>query len=638
MHLSFREGLAWARKAAPTVLLRVLVVLVGLELAYVLVANLVLMTPLLRRVVNPSDDVELDYDWAYSWVPGRVTVKNLALRMEDYNVQFFVGIERATIDVRIEKLALRRFHAVRLAAEGTTYRMRHKLHSVGQDARRVAAYPPIAGFADPPLYRGPEPPPIPDSEYALWEVKIENVSTSLREVWVLEYRYRGDGRASGSFHVKPARYYEVSHAELELSGGKLTVADVPVAEQARLAVDCRVLGSDPRSGTGAEPIRAIFANLKGALKGADLRFLNVYLEPMAGVSAAGRADTELDVALERGVLREGSRVAFETRGFAAGKGRFGVEGAPRLEISVPRGTAAPELVVEARAPRLTLTGPLGTRVEAPFVENARAGARLTRDLSRSLRVVGTSLHVPRAVVPELAWLEPLISEEESKAPRLRGEGTASLELERDARGLTGALDASVLASDLNLRPTRLAGTFTVKTRFAAAASAPQTLVFSQLRASADSARLTAGGGSPTPPWSASVSSKDTELSLEPMHARGSADVRATRTESLLPLVIDSGALREVLVAGLGLKGLTAHAIFELRPQGARIEVREARAGGVTGRGFLQTDPGNKPDARFLLSTSVANVGVRMDDGETSVKPLVSDGWLPKNAFVLPRRR
>src|SRR5262245_59331912 len=180
-----REHFGPVRDAAPKVLVRVAIVLALLEAVYLLLANVALMTPLLRRVVNPAEDVEIEYDWAYSPWPGRLYVKNLAFRVEDYNVQFFVGVERGTLDVRLEELARRRFHAVRVIAEGTTYRMRHKFHDVGKDARRVAAYPPIQGFADPPLYRGPHPPPIPDSEYNLWDVRIENVDAAVREVWIL---------------------------------------------------------------------------------------------------------------------------------------------------------------------------------------------------------------------------------------------------------------------------------------------------------------------------------------------------------------------------------------------------------------------------------------------------------------------
>jgi hypothetical protein len=631
--LKLHERFEGARRAAPFVLLRVALVLALLELSYLLLANVTLLTPLLRSVVNPAEDVELDYDWAYSPWPGRVYVKNLALRVEDYNIQFFVGIERGTLDVRLDELPARRFHAVRVEAEGTTYRMRHKLHDVGKDARRVAAYPPIAGLADPPLYRGPHPPPIPDSEYNLWDVRIENVTTSLREVWVLEYRYRGAGRAFGSFHVKPARVYEVAHAGLELSGGRLSVAGVPVAERAKLEVGCRVVETDAQK-TGLEPFRSIFASVDGTLERADLAFLDVYLEPFAGTTARGSADVRLGLRVDAGALRAGSRIDITTRDVAVRTSRFLVQAAPKLELAVPLGSAPSELALAASAERIDVAGP-ARDVPTPFAENVTLGLALTPDLSRPLRVLGATAKVKRAVVPELAWLEPLF--ERSAAPELRGRGEASLDVQRFELGsVRGALGIDLERARLARGALRLAGRFALDSRFEAPHGLAEGIDFELLRLRADGASL-ASGGSKAPTWSAAISSEDTKVtSLEPPRARGSFAVHVTHTEPLLPLVVESGTLRDLMVAGLGLKDMRGRVLFDAAPEGVRVEVREARSGAVTARGFLQSRPEREPDARFLLSTKVANVGVRIDRGETSVKPLVGDDWLPKNAFVLPR--
>jgi hypothetical protein len=635
--LRLRERLEGARGAAPFVLLRVALVLALLELSYLLLANVTLLTPLLRSVVNPADDIEIDYDWAYSPWPGRVYVKNLALRVEDYNIQFFVGIERGKLDVRLEELVSRRFHAVRVDAEGTTFRMRHKFHDVGKDARRVAAYPPIAGFADPPLYRGPHPPPIPDSEYALWDVRIENVTTSMREIWILEYRYRGDGRAFGSFHVKPARVYDVNHAGLELSGGRLSVAGVPVAERTQLKIGCHVLETDTQKAMGLEPFRTIFASIDGTLERGDLAFLDVYLEPFLGASARGRADIRFGFRMDAGVARPGSRIAIETRDVAFRSGRFLVLAAPQLELRVPAGSAASKLELGVSAERVDVAGP-ARDVRVPYAERVRAGLALTPDLSRPLRVLGASAKVERAVVPELAWFEPLF-EDEAGAPQLRGEGEANFELERFESGaLRGALHASLEKTRVAHASLRLGGRFALDSRFEALHGIEQGFAFQLLRLRADGATVTKGAGK-TPTWSAVVASEDTKLaSIEPLRARGSFAVYASHTEPLLPLVVESGALRDLMVAGLGLKDMNARVLFEAAAEGLRLEVREARSGAVTARGFVQSRPKGEPDARFLLSTKVANLGVRVDRGETSVKPLVSDDWLPKNTFVLPRKR
>ena len=211
--------------ATRAVVVRVSAIVLALTAGYLLAANLLLQTRLLRHLVSSGSDVQLEYDSAYSLWPGRAHFTGLMLRVEDHNVQFALSAS-GVVDVSLHELVLRRFRAVRLTTTDTTFRMRHKLHSVEpKNALRVAAYPPIKGFQDPPLYSGPKSPPIPDAEYDLWSVALENVHADLSEIWVLEYRYLGNAHADGSFQLAPARWFQVQPSSLRLDRGTLMLAD-----------------------------------------------------------------------------------------------------------------------------------------------------------------------------------------------------------------------------------------------------------------------------------------------------------------------------------------------------------------------------------------------------------------------------
>jgi hypothetical protein len=281
---------------------RLLAVVGGLELFYLLCANLILSTPLLRNFAASSDDLSVDYGSAYSLIPGRIEVKGLRVRMHDHNVEFEVAVERGTLDVSLHELARKRFHALRVDADAVGYRMRHRLSRVGLQGPRVAAYPPIAGFADPPLFRGPPSPPIPDAEYDLWEVNVENITARVREIWILEYRYRGPGVARGRFLLRPARYYEVGPATLDLDGGSLRLGRETVSERTELHLGMVVSGSDPRRLQGLEPLEKVVADARGRFTGTDLRFLDAYLGPHAGAIARGAGDVDFDVHFHQGAL------------------------------------------------------------------------------------------------------------------------------------------------------------------------------------------------------------------------------------------------------------------------------------------------------------------------------------------------
>src|SRR6478752_311491 len=181
------------------VLGRVVAVLFCLELAYVAIGNLLLRTQAIQDAVGGAEGFHLEFSRAYTLFPGRAHVRDISLRIEDYNVQFEVAIAEADVEIALSELPFKKFHITRLDASGTRFRMRHKLITIGDDAERVAAYPKIKGFADPPYYVGVRPPSVGDNEakHDLWKIRIEHVQAAVSELWVMEYRYRGAGRARG---------------------------------------------------------------------------------------------------------------------------------------------------------------------------------------------------------------------------------------------------------------------------------------------------------------------------------------------------------------------------------------------------------------------------------------------------------
>src|SRR4026209_2086424 len=119
------------------VLTRVVAVLAALELGYLLGGNLVGKPGVIRRAVASAQGFDLQYGSAYTILPGRVHVSDFSLRVEDYNVQFEIAFDRAEVDISLSDLLWRRFRVTRLETQGTRFRMRHKLITVGDDAERV---------------------------------------------------------------------------------------------------------------------------------------------------------------------------------------------------------------------------------------------------------------------------------------------------------------------------------------------------------------------------------------------------------------------------------------------------------------------------------------------------------------------
>src|SRR5687768_518393 len=154
--------------------------------SYLVVANVLLRTRLLRNAVSGSSlnfairgnatALLLDYDSAYSIFPGRVHVEGLRIRGRERTLEWLLTLDRADASISLVDLLRQRFHATRVSSSGFTIRLRLRLDRATATPGVIAALPPIAGFADPPLLDGgPEPPLLTDQNYNLWTVELEDV-------------------------------------------------------------------------------------------------------------------------------------------------------------------------------------------------------------------------------------------------------------------------------------------------------------------------------------------------------------------------------------------------------------------------------------------------------------------------------
>lgn len=285
----------WKRRVKWTGLI-VLGATAGLWLFYAVAANLFIGTGLLERLVSgEGEQVLLRYDSAWSWLPGRVRVKGLSLRVQDSNIQFQLGIESATLRVHLLPLARRTFSASDISADGVTFHFRPKFVPSQVNQRRAAAYPPIAGFADPPLKALQEEPPLSDADYNLWTVELQDVKASARDLWFMEWRYLGPSSVSGSFRLKPLRELHIAPTVLRVQGGTCLIGAAQVLSAATGTVSVNVAPFDVRSRVGLDVLQQIDARIDLDAKVAQLQPLGAMYrgDPLA----LSRGDGQLAVHL-----------------------------------------------------------------------------------------------------------------------------------------------------------------------------------------------------------------------------------------------------------------------------------------------------------------------------------------------------
>lgn len=256
----------------------VLVGLLGLAVLVVLASNVLLRTRLLRQIVNSKpEEFLVDYRGAASWLPGRLSFDSLILRSRDRNIEFEAALQRATLRVSLADLVRRRFHTTRLRARTLSFRLRERLTPEEATPARLARYPRIEGYADPPLL--PTTPPPPETAEAPWRVVIEDLEiSSVEEIWIDSWKWNGKGRVTGALDLLPGREAIVGPSRLDVAAGNLRYGDSKVAGRTLGAVWCEFPRFDSRTLPGNDVWKILSG---GSTLQADLESLTV-LSPDSG--------------------------------------------------------------------------------------------------------------------------------------------------------------------------------------------------------------------------------------------------------------------------------------------------------------------------------------------------------------------
>jgi len=384
--------------------------LAGLELLYLIGANLFLNLGWLPLTFAATDQVKATISGGWSVLPGHVHVRNLRFIFHDQNVQFSLDMERASLVVHLSELPRQIFHASHLRGEGTVYRMRHRIDPWKTHDPDVGTYPPIPEYSTPAVFeaRVPEA-PLSDAEYNLWTIHIDDIDARVSEVWVQAFRYRGSGRVRGQFQFKPARTLRVGPALLELDPGLLTAGAYRVAEGLHGRVECIVHPFDVRPVTGFGPLRYISAQVRLDSPEFDPQAFALFAsEASPRVSSTG-GSLHLDVQTRHGVLTEESRVDVVQRGF----GLRAVQGdldAEQLEVHGEvdaNGHAQATLVIDRGLVREAIAPG-----RAPRIEHVSASVvSQNRDTSREFGFREARLNEARLSFSDANWLNRWLKSE-----------------------------------------------------------------------------------------------------------------------------------------------------------------------------------------------------------------------------------
>ncbi len=388
------------RRRAVRVAVATLAVLAAAELAYLVAGNLLVATPLLERLLDRRPEKrQVDWDGAWTVVPGRIHLRGFRLRVQSRPAQWLLTLDRATATVDLPALARRRFHLTSVEADGLSFRLRRRIDTrPAAEASREAA-PPIPGLQNPPerppeaLYgrrRGPG-----------WRIDLDRVAIGgVREIWIDEHRLTGDGRLTGSLALRTRSSLAMEGARLRLAGATLHRGDVEVADRLTADLTARFDRFDPTEHRGRAKFRFLSGRLDLSGRVTDLGRL---IEPPrrdggAWLALGGGGDLAARFGLEQGVIAAGSRLAIDAPRLTVDYLGYRAEGAGRLTAGVGGGEAGDPGEDAGEAARPDLPARLLARLDSFTVRSPELAEPHVRGAGFSLAV--------RAEAPDLAGPPP----------------------------------------------------------------------------------------------------------------------------------------------------------------------------------------------------------------------------------------
>jgi hypothetical protein len=612
---------AWRRSLFHKLLIVLGAALLVFELIYVVAANALLWTGTIVKAANSStDDIHLEIRGpCWTMLPGRVHGRDVSFRFQDRNVQFYLTLDEVVLDIRLWQLPGKTFHVTRARGEGARFWMRHKVESAEGLERRLAIYPRIPGFPDPPLITKARTPSLSDEEYNLWTVSFDDVDVAVKELWFLDVRYAGSARATGGFHLEPERDVQTYPCRLEVTSGELFIGPHTIARDFKGTLDVELHRHDPRRVEGAKIFTrfSVNTNLNGTVPGLDAT--QIYFDAEGPQFSAGQGTLLLRIDLKEGVWSQGSIIEYKTAAIGFRRDDLTVSGPLALRAEITQGgqDSRARIGVDTEQTRLSVEGGPG-KLEGPTLQALHAEVSATSDLSNELRVTGAKADL-KASAPALRWLnQPLHT-------RLFSGGPAQAKLRAQwAEGGDGkaSLDVDVKRAELSVadQPVVLAGTLDAEAVYDSKSDRGH---FDKLRLDLPefvSSNVPIPGGIHL----------DGQLRFSgltpPKRMDGSLELQSETLDPLLPLLIPSDILRGLTKVLADLGKTRARLEFQRNDDKLDLQLKDAKSGDVQGFGMLSSKKNSKgPCAQFYVDGEVS-VGVVMLDGETSIEPLVSQQW------------
>lgn len=594
---------------------RAALILCGLLLAYIAIANTLLLGGVLGAALRrwTKGGVELSTGSSFSVLPGRIELRDLTLHVVSSSMHLELVVPRGHTWIDLLALLDKKFSATTVEGDGFVLRLRPNFDELPPERR--AALPPLSDREE-----RPGPPSPPDR---IWTIALDGVDVGFDELWISEIRHLGPARAQGGFLLQPQVQLALAASSVSLMGGTLAHGrDHVVAGVERVRVDAELPGT-PVPELGATWSERLSAGIELVAEVQSVAFARAFTPRLAALEG-GRGRLHATARVSGGRFVGPLELGYATEELRYAAGEHVLHWALEARGSGEDDTRILPLEVEIAEARLTQGGRTLARLEGLSLEAELDRAWQTRE-PRQAR-----LELRRLVLQDLEALAALGVE----AP-LHSSGGSVLS-RASARwhdgALSGDVDSALQGLELRVGEWRLRpfgrlelGGFTWN-----GPGSPLGL---------ERAKLTLDDVSLVHPeervdsWKLRVECKDARF--EPSRALGVAScVLAGDDAKPALMLMGVRGLPPALDEFLAMPDLRVLARVEIGSNAQEVVIQRAESDTIDVRGrFVRIE--GESHAAMLFEAKPLSLGVNVRAHDSSFEVLASKSWLERHLKQLP---
>ena len=602
-------------------------IIVGVELAYLVLVNVFLNTGLGPDLVNlKPEKFRLQWSGGWSIVPGLINAKEIKLRTQTSRAQWYLEVDEGSLWLRWWKLPFKNFEASGIEAKGLSFFLRHRLPP---DAKPQGALvtPDIPGLTNPPQT---SPEQLYPTAGKPWRIALTNLNAKqIKEIWVQQFRITGQGEA------------QVGLYSVITQGGPTTLSESTFEfTQAKFELEKEVFGTNLQiqAKTNLDPLvlrdstfKQVAAHISGTVSIAglvnNLDALNVIHQGLPiHIESKGQIDLTASLKLDHGKLLPDSTLLANARRLVVKYLHYTVKGQGSLRGEVTEATGHALTTLRLVFDEFTLAD----EDNEPYLKDR--GFELVTTVhdtglansGQDLKVVAT---LPESFIPDLThYNEYIPSGVGLKILQGTGRLLSQFEFTKDEEKVAGEIKLALTDIVANYRSVTVSGHADLHTvikrgeldskRFDAAGTR---LDLSDITVIKDQRKIASD-------WWGKVTFGNTALGFKPKPAvTGDIEIRMSDTKPILAIFQEQEDLPDWIKQELVLEDLTAEAVLTLSNRVLNIEDFELNSGDWTMLGDLVMKPGAREGILYIKHGQLGFAIERIGD-HRKVKLLHGQEW------------